>query len=198
MQFFCLTMPPSLSIVAFVCVSLSMCLCHSFVSVLLYHRLILSFSSSPPVFLSFSLCSVLSSSRTFTFAHWCIRRHCTGSTDSTGSTSHDLGTHNARNCSQPAGSRCCPSTVFGGSGGQSNLSCNNKARTTDHKCVSNREVRTATQVSTPPHLLDLYGRQRSGRMAYEQSMAMNESIAARRLAEEAVRTATCVWLNLDR
>ena len=73
-----------------------------------------------------------------------------------------------------------------------------KPRTTDHKYVSNREVRPATHVSTPPHLLDLYGRQRSGRMAYEQSMAMNEAIASRRLAEEAVRTPTCVWRNLDR
>lgn len=56
------------------------------------------------------------------------------------------------------------------------------ARPWDAQCS---EVRPATHVSTPPHLLDLYGRQRSGRMAYEQSMAMNEAIASRRLAEEA-------------
>jgi hypothetical protein len=45
-------------------------------------------------------------------------------------------------------------------------------------------VRRATTVSTPPHLLDLYGRQHRGRLQNEQAMRMQEAVVARQLQEE--------------
>merc|ERR1711865_310022 len=46
------------------------------------------------------------------------------------------------------------------------------------------DPRTATQVRTPAHLLDLYERQRTGRLAMEASMKLNDDVINRRAAED--------------